>query len=463
MYHNNNQRKQDMRSIELNRTENLNRLRWRMPRFLSTLVFAASFAGACSVLAVETDFSGAKQLMDEGKYQEAYDLLSPFEAQAKDDAAFNNLLGESALRTNRAAMAADLFRRSLASSPDSIDAHLGLARAYLAMGDYASAKIEFETVLRIDNLPMDLHQQVEIYAQAARDYAAGNRLVHSAYAIAGYGNYSVNATDGTDEFGGSDTDDNFLALRGGGSLNYRLNDDYALNGSLDYRYRDYDNSDRRDDKDLRWNGAVNRALGDNNLAVGLRGRNSYRGNGDYRNDYGIYSDWRYAYTADDQFNFGAEFRRRDYPSGPLRERSRNIAELTASWTHALLEGTASFTLAAHGGREFATDDRPDGDSNFIGLSPSLNFTITETLGGFVFGWWQHDRYNIEQLNVDAADNVLGISDREDDLYEAGGGLTWAFADSWSLNPEILYIRDDSNILANNYSSTEIWITVRKDF
>ena len=164
---------------------------------------------------------------------------------------------------------------------DPIKTQLDLARDYMAQGNYASAKIEFEKVLRIDDLPPDLHQQVELYARAAQDYAAGKRLVLSGYGITGYGNYSVNATDGTDEFGGSDTDDNFVALRGGGRANYRLNDDYALNGSLDYRFRDYyDNDDRRDDKDLRWNGAVNRSMGDDNVVVGLRGRRSYRGNGD---------------------------------------------------------------------------------------------------------------------------------------------------------------------------------------
>ena len=58
---------------------------------------------------------------------------------------------------------------------------------------------------------------------------------------------------------------------------------------------------------------------------------------------------------------------------------------------------------------------------------------------------------------------MGIGTRNDNLYEVGGGLTWQFAPNWSLNPEILYIRDQSNILANNYSSTEIWITLRLDF
>ena len=90
-----------------------------------------------------------------------------------DDAAFNALLGESALRTNRADLAVTYFTRSLAATPDSIDAHLGLARAYLAVGNYASAKIEFETVLRIDDLPADLHQQVEIYAERGAGLCRG--------------------------------------------------------------------------------------------------------------------------------------------------------------------------------------------------------------------------------------------------------------------------------------------------
>ncbi len=150
-----------------------------------------------------------------------------------------------------------------------MDAHLGLARAYLALGDYASAKIEFETVLRFDDMPADLHQQVEIYADAAESYAEGKRLLPFGYAIAGFGNYSVNDTSGTDAFGGGDTDDNFFNARVGGGLNYELDDGYALNGTLDYRYRNYDNDDRRDDKDLRWNGAVSRVIGEGNIAVGV--------------------------------------------------------------------------------------------------------------------------------------------------------------------------------------------------
>jgi tetratricopeptide (TPR) repeat protein len=401
-------------------------------------------------------------LVASGQYQAAYDLLAPYETTTRADAAFNSLLGEAALRTQRADQAQVLFQRSLAAVPDSVEAHLGLGRAYVALGAYASAKIEFETVLRFDDLPPDLQQQVQIYARVAADYAAGKRLLSFGYALLGYGNYRVNATSGTNAFGGDDVSDNFYSARVGGGLNYELDDGYALDASLDYRFRDYYRNDaRRNDADLRWNGAASRVFGQSNGIVGLRGRVSYRGNGDYRNDFGLYGNYRMRLDPDNQVAVGAEIRQRRYPTGPLRERTRNIAEVTGSWTHSLLDGKASFTLAGQAGREFNTQ-RSDGDANFFGLSPSLNFSITDKLGGFVFGWWQNDRYNIERLGADG-DRLVGIGTRNDNLYEVGGGLTWQFAPRWSLNPEILYIRDQSNILANNYSSTEIWMTLRWDF
>jgi len=426
------------------------------------MVMSVLLLAAGSNVASGADLAKAKELIAAGRYQEAYELLSPAAGATTDDAAANLLLGEAALRTGRPREAQIYFSRSLAAAPDSVAAHLGLGRAYVALGDYASARIEFETVLRFDGLPPDVQQQAEIYAQAAEDYAAGRRLLTFGYALLGGGNYRVNTTIGSDAFGGGGDSDNFVSARLGGGLNYVLDDDWALDGTLDYRYRHYDNSDRRDDKDLRWNAAVSRTLGESNVIGGVRGRVSYRGDGDYRNDFGVYGNWRYRADEDNQFSLGAEVRQRRYPTGRLRERTRNIAELTAGWTRALLDGKASFEIVANGGREFNTE-RSDGDSNFFGLVPTLSFTINERLGGFIFGLWQNDRYNIERLNIGAADEVLGIATRNDNLYEAGGGLTWRFAPGWSLNPEVLYVHDRSNIIAANYSSTEAWVTVRWDF
>lgn len=433
-----------------------------------SLMAGAMFIAAASAFAAEPDLARAQQLLNDGKAQEAYALLQPFEAAARDNADFNILLGRTALETGRAGDARELFRRALDAAPGAVEAHLGLGRAYTALGDYASAKIEFETVLRFDNLPPDLHQQVEIYARAAAQSARGQRLVSFGYALVGVGNYSVNATRGTDAFGGNDTDDNFVSFRIGGGLNYALDNGYSLNGTLDYRFRDYDHEDidagnRRNDSDLRWNANVSRSLGEDNLAVGLRGRVSYRGDGNYRNDVGVFGNWRRQLDADNQISFGVEFRRRNYPNGPERARTRNVFEFNPSWSVALFDGKGGFSLTGALGHENALQGRADGDANFFGLSPSFNYTFTDTLGGFVFFWWQQERFGTARANLDPDGNQISFGKRRDNLYEVGGGLTWEFAPTWTLNPEVLYIRDESNFLSPNYSSTEVWITLRKDF
>ena len=146
-------------------------------RAASAFALIALLALQGAALAATADLSRARQLVDQGRYQDAYELLQPFESESKNDAAFNLLLGEAALRTQRAEQARTLFERSLAAQPGSVEAHLGLGRAYLALGDYGRAKIEFETVLRFDDLPASLQQQAEIYAEAALAYAEGRRAL----------------------------------------------------------------------------------------------------------------------------------------------------------------------------------------------------------------------------------------------------------------------------------------------
>lgn len=346
-----------------------------------------------------------------------------------------------------------------AAASSSESEHLRRGLAYYDAGDFANAILEFETVLRRNELPVTPHQQAEIYAQAARNYLAGQRFQASGYALLGFGSYDENDTAA----GPGLSDDLFFSARAGLRANYQLSTDNTLNINLDYRFRAYDNGDRRRDSDLRWDADLSHSMGDANIAFGVRGRASYRGNGQVRNDYGLFTEVRFLTSPDDQFSFGAEIRRRDYPQGPLRERSRNIVEFSGGWNRSLFGGKANFNLSAGGGLEVATDDRPDGDSMFVTVSPFLSFNLSDHWGGFVYLWWQNDAYSAERLNSDLADEVPALASRNDDLLEIGGGLTWELGRSWSLNPEIVWIRDFSNVVFVNYSSTELHLTLRKDF
>jgi tetratricopeptide (TPR) repeat protein len=353
------------------------------------------------------------------------------------------------------------LRQALDADPSSVAARLALARAYYAQGEYARALLEFEKVLDYDNLPNDLRGQAEVYDQAAADYAAGRKWRPFHYAESGMGSYRENSSSATDLFGGAGDYDTFLALRLGGGVNTSLGERHSFTGTLDYRFRRYDDSNRRDDSDLRWNVNVSRPVDDDNLRFGMRGRVSYRGDGQYRNDWGVFGTYRIGLGAADQLELGAEVRERRYPSGPLRSRTRDIAEFTGRWTHALANGRTSVTVGGQLTQEWATQDRPDGDGSFWGANGEIDHSFGDALGGFF--WWSYvnESYDDERPDFSTDEALLRI--RNDDLWNFGAGLVWNFGDGWSLRPTIEYNWEDSNIAPLAYSSTEFWVTARKTF
>ena len=140
---------------------------------------------------------------------------------------------------------------------------------------------------------------------------------------------------------------------------------HSFNGTLDYRFRWYDDSDRRNDSDLRWNFNLSRPVDDDNLRFGMRGRTSYRGDGRYRNDWGAFATYSVGFGANDRLALTGEVRERRYPRGPLRSRTRDIAELTVIWTHSLTNGRTSLSLGGSYAQEWATQERVDGDASIL--------------------------------------------------------------------------------------------------
>ena len=375
------------------------------------------------------------------------------------------LMGGSLVLTPMSSGAAQAAEAPPAPPSDKADAdpiatHLERGQSYLDKGQYAKAVIEFEQVLRFDNLPPDLRQQAEIYAEAARDYQAGRRLSAFGYAETGGGYYRENVTRTTNALGGDPARDWFWKARIGGGLGYIASDDITIDASLDYRFRYYDDTARRDDSNLRWNAAVVQSLAAGSQSIGVRGRASYRGADGYRQDYGLFLNRAFVLDPDNQITLEGEVRSRVYPRGRERDRSRDIAQVWLGWTRAFMDGKGAVTLTVNGGREWATHDREGGDQTIYGAQIDWGMDFSERLGAFLFGFWEHNGYHDDVAEGDELDRTLRP---ELDIYELGGGLTYAFAPGWSLRPQVLYIRDEGNTQFSDYSSTEIWLMVRKSF
>lgn len=410
-----------------------------------------------------SDTARAAQLVEQGKYQEAYDLLTPLQGTRSADYNFNYLIGRAALGSGQADKAKTFFERSIESKKGWIAPHLGLGRAYFALGDYSQAKIAFETVLRFDNLPPDLLTQVEIYDKAATQYMESDRrLIGFAFIQAGAGHYWEHNTALT---GASEEDDDlrkdpFYEGRAGIGLDEAVSESYLLDGSLDYRFRTFNNPVIRNDSDWRWVGQLSRTAGDSNFALGVRGRVSNRGNG-YRNDYGVFGDWKYRLTASDQIGIELEVRRRAYPSGRERDLSRNIGEAWLSWTHTL-SSRADFSVTANGTGQWQANI-PDGNRSVAGLAGTFNIVLSKRLDAFVSPLWQHRQFNEDREHFDPVLETAAEFSRTDNEYELAGGLVWDLKRGWSVRPEFLYIKEVSNVPINDYHSTEVSVNVRKNF
>ena len=90
----------------------------------------------------------------------------------------------------------------------------------------SSAKLEFETVLQFQNLPLDLADSSRDLTTGRQNgiFDGGERLAHFSYAETGFGGYRTNSTRGST---GGDQDSTFFNARVGGGIDYLFGNGYA--------------------------------------------------------------------------------------------------------------------------------------------------------------------------------------------------------------------------------------------
>lgn len=400
-------------------------------------------------MAAEPELGAARELLQQGQYKQAYDLLAPLEATHASNLAFDLLLAEAALETGNAEQARQLFERALATDPDSLYAHLGLGRAYLALGEDARALIELENVLYLDDLPPDLQGQAEAYADAAEQLMQGDPLSTNAHLQLGAGRYLPR--DGANE--------GFATLVAGAGLTYQWSDLYSFNASVVGSHSFY--PDSGDTNSYRGRVGINRISGNNQLHFELTSRSRRRPSGASLNDHAASIEWRRSPDANNQYRLGAEFSRVNVPDSLVGQLDRNqrAGQFVAGMEHAFADGHASISANMLLGREWARRGGIDGDADFHGVDAELQITLGENTSMWLGGLWRHNRFSLLRPDDDPDELVK----RRDDLYELFAGLAWQLPHDWSLSPEVLYLRDRGNIASVHYTSTEFTLSLRKDF
>src|SRR6267143_3073734 len=132
-----------------------------------TLLF--SFVLVLPLIASAADelLVSAKQQLDNGNPQAAYNLLIPLQPERAGDPEYDLVLGSAALAIGKNTEAVFALERVLAAVPNSAPARALIARAYFNLKETEAAKREFENV-RKQKVPENVALTIDRFLEAIR-------------------------------------------------------------------------------------------------------------------------------------------------------------------------------------------------------------------------------------------------------------------------------------------------------
>ena len=409
----------------------------------------------------------AEAMMRAGRYADAFQLLDPLEDKLAGDIRYDYLLARAALETGRPGQASFIYERILAVDPTNARARLEMGGAFLALGEYARAKLEFETVLRLSNLPPGLREQARAYARAAENRLAGRRALFTGYLEYGYG-YDSNPRSATSV--GSITtanpfviildpvllerSDHYHALGGGAEVNYRLGGAFSVYAGGDARARRYRNLGVADYGQLDGRLGMGYARGPHSGRLGIIAGRYDLDDRNVRESAGMTGEYRHLASSRAQLSFNVLAAAYRYVPEHLRANDFDLFQGSLGWLRAIGSGGV-LGVSVLGGVEKATGGRLDGDKPFYGGRLTIQHTITDRTAIFVLVGTQRGQY--KEINP-----IFGVQ-RVDALHHLVTGLSWNFAGNWSLRPQLAYVENRSNLELFKFDRTDLSVNLRLDF
>jgi tetratricopeptide (TPR) repeat protein len=407
----------------------------------------------------------AQAMVQAGRYAEAFALLEPLEDRMAGDLRYDYLLARSALEMGNPSRASFIYERILAVEPNYAGVRLEMGRAYLALGDYARAKLEFETLLNFPNLPPDLRQQALIYAKAAEDQASGKRTVGFGYIEYGFG-YDSNTQSSTSISPittasgqlirpGGEVSDHYHALSLGGELVHALTERFSAYAGGDARLRGHRNQDTSDYGTLDGRFGLGYSEGGSQTRVGVVAGRYFQDHEKTRDNAGVTAEFRTLLNQRNQLSVNFQASKFEFVNPDLATQDYDLLQSTVGWLGVINDGRGAIGVSLLGGIEKARAGREDGDKPYAGARLTLQNSFTDRVGAFFLGGAQRGKY--KDVNVGFGDR------RRDTLYDVVAGITWTFAPGWSLRPQLVYLKNDSNLPLFEYEKTDLSINLRKDF
>lgn len=434
-------------------------------------------AAACLLLALPVQaqapaaaIAEAQSLLRAGRAAEAYSKLAALEDQHAGEPAFDYLLGVAALDSGRADRATLAFERVLAVDPGFAGARLDMARAYFTLGDYPRARAEFQSVLG-QNPPAPARAVIERYLQVIDEREAAKRTVVKGYFEIGAGrddnvnnstsqaNVAVPALGNlvfTLDPSNIERPDSYVQVSTALEIAHELVPGVSLFGGATLRGRENDGLKRFNYQSSEGRGGI--AWGSADVLLRLQGsRERFNlDNSPNRTTEGLTADARFTLSPD---SFATTFLQRNNfafedPQLAVNDFKQTIGGV--GWIKLLQEGRGAFTATAFGGHEKERRGRADGNKTVRGLRLGGQAALTERLDLFLALGQQQGDYERE--------NAAFLVTREDRLTDMTIGLIWRIAGGGlSLRPQLMRIKNASNIPIYEYTRDDLFFALRYDF
>lgn len=448
----------------------------RAPRWLvrmGLVVIACAIAGTAFAQSV---VDRAKQLLREGKAKEAYELLEPNSGQL-NDAESAYLLGIAALDSGKPGLAVIALERSLSYDANFTPARAELVRALLATGETDQARLELQQ-LQAAQVPPEVRQKLAaLDGQLAQAAELSRRKTSGiqGYVEAEFG-WDSNINTGSNSrtvaiplFGGATaTLDQVFTKKasafagiGGGAVAFKeLQPGLRIFGGLDLRSR-Y-NFEKVGDTSFEMNyWAANAGVRWQNGGHTLTGATTFLENhvGGNRLDeqFGFYGQYQYQLDSNNEVGLFGQWLDQKHPI--QRSLDTELTLIGVGWRRGLEgEGTPILSLAAYVG-----DDREQGNDPAVGrrmVGGRIGYERRLELMGFGTRLitslaYQKSRYKGE--------NIFFFTIREDRRTDAAIGLAFTPWKDWTVTPQYVYTRNDSNIPVIDFSRHQLLVTLRRDF
>jgi hypothetical protein len=464
---------------------------------VGVFVFQTAMAAEAKVTAKSIKMmKDAQALVKVGKYADAYALMEPYEFEKSGDISYDYLLGVSAVNAGKPDRATLALERVEAASPQYGDVRLWLGIAYFQSGDSSRSKKAFEGLLGQPALSAQSKSTADQYLAVIKQQddakALEEKKAKQEYLVgmveSGFGNDS-NITSGPKNYVDAYTTSFSVAPSPPlppsnvsarfAQVNGNLEGRVPFSSAGTYTFASFDSNNRVYAKQSMMNSHANTVKGGVNVQSGM---NTYRfdiSKRDYRQlgtsaslgytanstQNAVNGDARFGLTERDYLGVSLQYNMPRYPTTDTQDTDQIV--FGTNYTHVFAAvGSPMIYLAVTHTRDKAikTSMQLNDGVTPTDMSRNTNAFIAYTQytavpSADITGMWMLSMRRDGKPY--ARSNLVELGN--DDMQVAMLGVNWRPATNWLVKPQLMHIRNKSNIALYAFQKTEVSVSVKREF